>query len=124
VAAQQAAGDLAHVQPWQQWNGVQFTLATIGVNGWLSFAPGWAAAIYMVLALAGASSPRIAPQVRWALLLYLGLFAVVGLPFNYYWGFITAPLWAFGLAHAPDGLRRLLAAASGAGRWPHVARRT
>jgi hypothetical protein len=50
----------------------------------------------------------MAPQVRWALLAYFALFAVAGLPFNYYWGFVTAPLWALGLAHAADGLRRLI----------------
>lgn len=112
VAAHQAAGDLAHSQPWQHWNGVQFTLATIGVNGWLAFVPRWAAPIYMVLAVAGAASQQMAPQVRLALLAYLVLFAVVGLPFNYYWGFVTAPLWGFGLAHAADGLRRLITASA------------
>ena len=50
----------------------------------------------------------MAPQVRWALLAYFALFAVAGLPFNYYWGFVTAPLWALGLAHAADGLLRLI----------------
>jgi hypothetical protein len=108
VNAHQAAGDLAQTQPWQQWNGLQFTLVTIGVNGWLSFVPRWVAPIYMVLALAGAASRWMAPQVRWALLAYFALFAVAGLPFNYYWGFVTAPLWALGLAHAADGLRRLI----------------
>ena len=112
VNAHQLAGDLAHTAPWQQWNGLQFTLATIGVNGWLSFVPHWAAMVYMVFALAGTASRALARQVRWALLVYFALFAIVGLPFNYYWGFVTAPLWAFGLAHAADGLRRLIAAAA------------
>ena len=112
VYAHQAAGDLTHTQPWQQWNGVRFTLATIEVNGWLSFVPGWATVVYMVLALGGAASRTMAPEIKWALLTYFGLFAVVGLPFNYYWGFITAPLWAFGLAHAADGFRRLISASA------------
>ena len=113
VSAHQIAGDLAHAQPWQQWNGLEFTLTTIGVNGWLSFVPRWAAVVYMVLALAGTASHRMAPQARWTLLVYFALFAIVGLPFNFYWGFVTAPLWAFGLAHAAHGLSRLIAAARG-----------
>lgn len=116
VQAHQLPGDLAHTQSWLQWNGVRFTLATIGVNGWLPFLPRAAAAVYLVLALAGAASPRMAPQARYALLAYAVLFAAVGLPFNYYWGFVTAPLWAFGFAHALDGLRRLVSAASAAPR--------
>ncbi len=110
VSAHQLPGDLAHLQPWHQWNGLRFTLATIAVNGWLGFLPRWVAVVFLVCALAGTLSLGMAAQVRAALLTYFVLFAVVGLPFNYYWGFVTAPLWAFGLAHAFDGLRRLIAA--------------
>lgn len=117
VDAHQLAGDLAHEQPWQRWNGVQFTLATIAVNGWLSFVPKWTTAVYMVLALAGTTSRKMVPQVRWALLGYVALFAIAGQPFNYYWGFVTAPLWAFGLAHAPDGLRSLISSTALNQRW-------
>jgi hypothetical protein len=109
VAAHQLPGDLAHTQSWLQWNGLQFTLATIGVNGWLGFLPAPVAVLYMVLALAGTASLSAPPQLKSALLTYFGLFAVLGLSFNYYWGFMTAPLWAIGFAHAPDGLRRLVA---------------
>jgi hypothetical protein len=109
VSVHQLPGDLAHVQPWQQWNGLGFNLATVGVNGWLGFLPGWMAVLYLVSALAGTFSRGIVAQVKAGLLTYFLLFAVIGLPFNYYWGFVTAPLWAFGLAHAVDGLRRLIA---------------
>jgi hypothetical protein len=111
VSAHVLAQDLAHQQSWLQWNGVRFTLATISVNGWLSFVPRWGAAAYMAAGLAGTFAPGIVPQARWAVLTYFALFAVVGLPFNYYWGFITAPLWAFAIGHGPAGLRRLVEAA-------------
>jgi hypothetical protein len=38
---------------------------------------------------------------------YLALFAVVGLPINNYWGFLSAPLLALGFVHAPGALRDL-----------------
>jgi hypothetical protein len=107
VQAHQLAGDLVHTESWIRWNGIQFTLATVGVNGWLGFAGRWAIVLYTVLALAGAASTTIAAQARVALLTYLTLFAIAGLPFNYYWGFVTAPIWAFGFAHGADGIRQL-----------------
>jgi hypothetical protein len=39
---------------------------------------------------------------------YLGSFCVVGNPFNFYWGFLTGPLLAVGLAGAPGVLTRLV----------------
>jgi hypothetical protein len=112
VVAHQLPGDLAHEQSWLRWNGLQFTLETVGVNGWLGFLPRWAQVIYVTGALAGASSPSAAPQVRWSVMAYFLLFMVAGQPFNYYWGFVTAPIWAFGAAHAVEGVCRLIASVS------------
>jgi len=111
VNAQQLPVGLAHTQPWHQWNGLRFTLATIGVNGWLAFVPRQVAVVWLVLALGGTVSRRMAPQVRYSLFAYFILFSVVGLPFNAYWGYVNAPLWAFGLAHTADGLRTLVLSA-------------
>jgi hypothetical protein len=108
VHGHRAAGDIAHDQSWIGFNGLRFLLATAGVNGWLQFLPAATISAFVAAALAGAASPRMPTEVRVPLLVYAVLFSVVGLPFNYYWGFVTAPLWAFGLAHAPDGIRRLL----------------
>ena len=111
VQAHRLPGDLVHEQSWIQPNGIRFLLATAGVNGWLQFLPQAITAVFVPVALAGAASARMPEQARAALLLYAALFTVIGLPFNYYWGFVTAPLWAFGLAYAPDGLARLWRAA-------------
>lgn len=111
VQAHQLPGDLAHQQSWQQWNGLRFTLATIGVNGWLQFVPRQAAALVLVFGLAGTLARAMPPQIKVALWAYVVLFAVVGLPFNSYWGFVSAPLWALAVAHAVDGLRRLITSA-------------
>ena len=116
VLAHQRPDDLAHEQYWLRWNGLRFVLATVAVNGWLGLLPRGAQAVYVSGALGGASAPSAAAQLRWSLVAYFLLFMIAGQPFNYYWGFVTAPMWAFGLAHAVDGIHRLVASVSAAPR--------
>jgi hypothetical protein len=111
VRAHQLPGDLTQLESWIRWNGLRFTLDTVRVNGWIALAPAWAAAAYAVLALAGIASRNIPPQITGPLLGYFVLFAFVGQPFNYYWGFVTAPIWAFASAYGVDGFRRLIVSA-------------
>ena len=112
VQAHVLATDLAHTQGWQQWNGLRFILATVGVNGWLGFLPRSATVLFMVSALAGLAARSIPPQVAGSLILYFALFTCVGLPFNYYWGFVTAPLWALAFGHSVEGGRLLVQTAA------------
>ena len=111
VVAHRVPEDLAHEESWLRWNGVRFILATIGVNGWLGFLPARAAALYMTGALAGTLSRSSIGQLKWSVVLYFLFFMIAGQPFNYYWGFVTAPLWAFAFAHAIEGSRTLIASA-------------
>jgi hypothetical protein len=115
VVAHQQPGDLVHAQSWLGWNGMQFVVATAGVNGWLGFLPAAATPAFVMLAVAGAASPHSPAHARLALLSYVALFTVAGLPFNYYWGFVSAPCFAFTLAFAPQALGPLLADAWGRG---------
>ena len=108
VQAHVLPSDLAHTQGWQQWNGLRFIVATVGVNGWLGFLPGWATVLFMVIALTGLAARSIPTQVAGPLILYFALFMCAGLPFNYYWGFVTAPLWALAFGHSVDGGRLLV----------------
>jgi hypothetical protein len=103
--------DLAHTQGWQQWNGLRFIVATVGVNGWLGLLPRSATVLFIVSALAGVAARAIPPQIAGSLILYFVLFTCVGLPFNYYWGFVTAPLWALAFGHSVEGGRLLVQAA-------------
>jgi hypothetical protein len=48
------------------------------------------------------------------LAMYVALFAVVGQPFNQYWGSLIAPLVCLGLARAPVSLADLWRAAQSA----------
>ncbi len=100
--------DLAHTESWLRWNGLTFLLSTVAVNGWFQFVPRWTIVFFVTAALAGAAAREMVPQCRGSLLTYAALFTVAGLPFNYYWGFITAPIWAFAIAFTPQGMTRLL----------------
>ena len=116
VWAHQLPSDLSQTQSWLRWNGLEFIMATLKVNGWIGLAPRWTAVLYMVLALAGAASPRVPAQVALPLLTYFVLFAFAGQPFNYYWGWVTAPIWAFAAAYGVEGVHWLIVCA----RRPHL----
>lgn len=111
VQAHQLPGDLAQGADWLQWNGLAFTLTTVKVNGLLARGAHAASAIYVGIGLAAVVAPRTPPQVAWPLLAYCLLFAFAGQPFNYYWGYVTAPVWAFAAAHGLVGITSLVAAA-------------
>jgi hypothetical protein len=113
VWAHQLPGDLAQGADWLRWNGLAFTLTTVKVNGVLARAPQAAAAIYLAIAFAAIAASSTPPQVFLPLLGYCLLFAFAGHPFNYYWGYVTAPLWAFSAAHGLTGITSLVAAARG-----------
>lgn len=107
VWAHQLPSDLSQTESWLRWNGVEFIMATLKVNGWIGLAPPLTA-LYMVLALAGAASPRVPRQVALPLLTYFVLFAFAGQPFNFYWGWVTAPIWAFAAAYGIEGVQWLI----------------
>ena len=64
--------------------------------------------IMAVLALAGAFARSMPRQLRWPLVAYALMFCVVGQPFNFYWGFVTAPLWTYALLYTPEGAKFLV----------------
>ncbi len=117
VAAWQLPTDTAHEHGWLRFGGAPFVISTVQLNAYLLVSPQWVAALFLVAALAGVSSWRspAGERVGYVLALYVGLFAVVGQPFNQYWGAMLAPLFACGAAIAPQALlslwRRSLSAA-------------
>jgi hypothetical protein len=113
VWAHQQPGDLSHAGSWLRWNGLAFTFATMKVSGWLGSAPHAVAVLYTAAGLASVASPRAPRHVTAPVVSYLALFAVAGQPFNDYWGWVAAPIWAFAAAHGWEGLRALLRQAGG-----------
>jgi hypothetical protein len=109
VRAHTLPTDIAHHESWLRWNGLQFVLSTLQMNGWLQRTPSWVDAAFLVTALAGALWSAAPLQLRLSLLVYAALFSIAGLSFNYYWGLMTTPIWA-------------LAAAHGIAAWPPLAR--
>jgi hypothetical protein len=81
-------------------------ISTAQVNAYLLALPQWVTGIYLSLALLGFAG-WTAPWGQRAGLtaaLYLGDFAIVGNPFNQYWGSLIAPLLCLGVAQAPAAL--------------------
>lgn len=81
----------------------------------LAVTPYWLAGAALVLALFGAicsGDKRLATVV----ILYCASFAVVGKPFNDYWGLIYSPLLAVGLAFSIRAVVDLIIKAKAAGR--------
>jgi hypothetical protein len=111
VQAMLGAGDLSYPDGWLQFGGVGFVLATAKFNGALLAAPLWVTAILLPLCLLGLVAWRGAgsPRVGMTVALYLAAFAIVGKPFNTYWGALYTPLMMIGLAFVPAAIRDLVA---------------
>jgi hypothetical protein len=108
VWAQHQPGDLPHPHSWVQFGGFPFLIDTIQqTNGLLLVGPNIATSIVVTLLGAALFAPTIPMLLRATVVVYLGFFAIVGQPFNSYWGLVTAPIYPFALAYAPNGLTTL-----------------
>ena len=94
---------------WIQFGGVFFILKTCRMNVFLLALPPWVSALYLPLALLGLIGWRGMTGLRITLTVgaYLAAFAVVGQPFNDYWGLLCAALLPFGFVWGPAGIRDL-----------------
>lgn len=99
-----------HALSWVAFGGLPFVLDTCRMNfALLVLLPTWAAAFYLPLALLGLAGWRgeMGTRVGLTVAAYLAAFAVVGQPFNLYWGLMDAPLLSLGLLWMPLALRDL-----------------
>jgi len=106
--------DRLHRESWVQFGGTAFVIATAEMTAYLLLLPQWVAALYLAAALLGFAGWNT-PMGRRAGLtacLFVIAFAVVGQPFNQYWGSLIAPLLCFGVVRSPGSLRDLWKAAS------------
>jgi hypothetical protein len=102
------AGDVSHVDPWVRWQGLPFVLSTAKWYGWALLAPRFLVPLVVTGGLAATVAPAAPVQLRLAIVTYAVTFSIIGQPFNSYWGLVTAPLWAFGLAYSMDGMRWIM----------------
>jgi len=113
----------AHAEGWIQLGGAAFLISLAQMNGFLLVLPQWVSAIYLPLAVLGFAAWKSPGGQRAALvvLLYLVAFAIVGQPFNQYWGSLLAPALALGFAWTPKALAELWRAARSARTRPLAA---
>ena len=102
------AGALAHTDGWVRWQGLAFVFSTAEWYAWALLAPRVLVPLVVTGGLAATAAPAAPVQLRLGILAYVSTFAIIGQPFNSYWGLVTAPLWAFGLAYSVDGVRWIL----------------
>ena len=100
--------------PWITFGGLPFVLSTCRMNFILAVLPVWCTAVYMPLSLLGLLGWRgQGPALLTATTVgYMSFFVIVGLPFNFYWGWMTMPLLVLGFVRAFPALRDLLTAAT------------
>jgi hypothetical protein len=115
VAAATQADDLAHSQSWIQWAGLPFVLKTLHTYGWLTIVPPAWTAVAAGAGLLSVFAVSAPVQVRVSLIVYLLLFSIVGQPFNYYWGYLTAGVWAHAFVFCAEGTHSVLRAAFSSG---------
>lgn len=110
--------DLEQAQGWVQLAGAPFVIAAGQMNCFLLLLPQWVTAVYLPLAMLGFVGWRTAYGERAGLVAaaYLAAFAVVGQPFNQYWGVLIAPVLVLGFARAPAALVDLWRAAATSGK--------
>jgi hypothetical protein len=108
VSAAMLPTDWSWPHSWMRFLGWPFVLQTAWVAGWTLFLPYAATPIMVVIALTGAFARSMPRQLRWPLIVYALLFCMVGQPFNFYWGFVTAPFWTYALLYSPEGAQFLL----------------
>ena len=109
-----SADDVAHASGWIRFGGACFLISTAQMNAFLLIVPQWVTAIYLGLALAGATAWRTsaARPIGLSIAVYAIAFSVAGHDFNQYWGSMIAPLLCLGVCRAPLELRRWWRAAS------------
>lgn len=92
---------------WLALGGVRFALATCRMNFVLAALPPWCSPLYLSLSLLGLIGwpGREAVLLRATAIVYLGFFAFVGRPENFYWGWLLTPSLFMGFVWHPMVLR-------------------
>ena len=100
VSAMLGPLDRAYPDSWLQFGGIGFILKTAGFNGLWSLSPTWITAMILPACLLGLWAWRGGGRALAVVAVYLALFALVGKPFNSYWGALFTPVMMLGLGWA------------------------
>jgi hypothetical protein len=115
-------GDLVRAHSYLRWLGLPFVFMTLYTYGWLTPLPAFVTPVAAALGLTGAWAPSAPIHLRATLLTYFALFCAVGQPFDFYWGYLTSPIWGHALAYAAEGSGALIRTALPvvSRRWPRM----
>lgn len=94
VAAHRLPSDFAHGESWLTLLGLPFLQVTLQKLGWFALLPPPLSALALAILVAGLLAPETPRHLRVASASFAAFFLVAGFPFNDYWGFIAAPVWA------------------------------
>lgn len=111
VLAHQRPDDIAHAASWIHWGGVQFILATLRTSTLLNDMPITVLACALTLLAAGTLHDGLSVHLRGTAAVYMLLFAVVGQPFNWYWGWVPGLVLPIVMAHGLLVFQQLWSAA-------------
>jgi hypothetical protein len=110
VMAHVTATDRSYADGWIQFGGLHFLLPAAHFNGIFIAMPLWVTAVLAPLCLLGLAAWPASRRAALTITIFLVAFAIVGKPFNDYWGAIFTPVMMLGLAFVPAALRDLATA--------------
>jgi hypothetical protein len=92
-----------------KFGGLDFVLLCTRLNAFFFAAPGPVLFLYLLFSLLGLACIRDERLLLQAVVAasYLAAFSIVGMPINFYWGLLFAPLLPAGAAAAPVVLSEL-----------------
>jgi hypothetical protein len=100
VFGQLGPNEPAYPDSWLQFGGLGFILRSAHFDGLLLLAPLWVMGLVLPAALLGLFAWPRAARAGVTVAAYLAVFAVIGKPFNIYWGALYAPLMMLGICWA------------------------
>lgn len=105
VMEQRLPGDFAHDQSWLRFGGLPFLQAAIGKMSWLAILPDYLTPLVLALIAGGLLNTNAPRELRVAVGVFAVFFAAAGQPFNAYWGWTTAPIFAIATAYGIQTLQ-------------------
>lgn len=100
--------DLAYAEGWLQFGGLGFLVRAAQFNGLFALAPVWLSALLLPLGLIGALAALPNLRAILVLALFVAAFAIIGKPFNTYWGALFTPLMTICAIWSVPAIRDLL----------------
>jgi MFS family permease len=113
VAAQLGPADQAYAEGWVQFGGLGFLVKTLGFNGIWGLLPSPLAVLMLPLGLHGLWRWPRGGLAGLTVLVFIAAFAMIGKPFNGYWGALYTPVLMLGMGWVAAGPSRSVPSPNG-----------